>query len=448
MIKSILYRYYNNKQNSQNNFYISFVREKLYQLDILNLKEIKQIQDFLLNKSLLDAYNHSRFYKNIFQKYGVNPNNLESFQNIPILDKQIINNNKNAIEHKKKNYIDHILMNTGGSTGQPFEFLRSPLTGIVDSIHQTWQFEMMGYNKQNDVILGFGGATIPQENINKGIFFIPIHNAYSDFIFSSIYLNNKTIHTYIQNIQSIIENKTSILRGYPSFIYDLASYILQNNISLNSRIKGVELTSENAFDWQIEIIKKAFCTDVYFQYGNSETSIFAYSQKNSWEYFCSPLYSFVEVLDENQKHVRIGEEGDIITTGYFNYVFPFIRYKTGDRAIYGGKTENGITILKRLTGRSQDIIYDEKGNKVALTAIVFGQHYKAFANIKRWQIEQNEKGKILIRIVRGDNFSKVNEIEIVRKFEEMVGIKTQIEYVEDIPLTARGKFLFLVQNLK
>ena len=59
-------------------------------------------------------------------------------------------------------------------------------------------------------------------------------------------------------------------------------------------------------------------------------------------------------MDECGKQVKENEIGEIVVTGFSHLGTPFIRYKTGDLAVYGGTTEFGEVVLKQLMGRSVD----------------------------------------------------------------------------------------------
>ena len=404
------------------------------QLDLLHKKG--------LNKILRQALINCRYYSKI-GKDNAN-SEFDLLNHFPIIDKNIIRNNFKefvASNLKKLKYFD---MNTGGSTGEPLEFPVDISASYIDKAHQKFNFYLMGY-KKGDIIAGFGGANVDKRLIKHNIYFQPLDNlSYAHYSFSSIYLNEKNISFYIKNLKIL---KPSILRGYPSFIYQLSDYIIKNDIELNFNVKGVLLTAENFFDYQIDTIKKAFATDIYFQYGHSEIAIFAFSSKNDYRYYCSPFYGFVEVINEYNAQVNIGEEGEVIVTGFNNLAMPFIRYRTGDRAIYGGRN-NKCIILNKVLGRNQDYVYDTNITKYALTAVVFGQHFNSFKNIKKWQIIQNVPGEVDIYLIKGENYSENDEQEIFSKFLKNANIKVNFKYIESIELTQRGKHKFLIQNIR
>ena len=52
-------------------------------------------------------------------------------------------------------------------------------------------------------------------------------------------------------------------------------------------------------------------------------------------------------------------------------------------------------------------------SRVLLTASVFGIHYKAFDNIDKWQIIQNEPGKVIYQITDSSKIS-IDDISEIR----------------------------------
>ena len=100
-----------------------------------------------------------------------------------------------------------------------------------------------------------------------------------------------------------------------------------------------------------------------------------------------------------------------------------------------------------MLGRTQDFIFDKMGNRVLLTALIFAQHCKAFGHITKWQLEQNVNGEVTAHIIRGEKYSLQDEIEIYELFKKSGNVETIFDYVEEIPLTPRGKSKMLIQNI-
>lgn len=391
------------------------------------------------------AYKNCEYYKEIFRKVKLDPNNLRNFDKIFTLDKQTIRKFEDKLIVKNLKPWQSYEAFTGGSTGEPLRLFLSPKVGIVDDVHQEYYLESIGF-KKGDVIVSLSGNSVPANLRKRNIFWTLYSNSwpYGRIQYSSLYFNDKTGASYLDDLS---DTRPAVIRGYPSAIFDVASYINSRKIKIPFKVKGIILTSEQAFDWQVNEIEKAFHTNVYFQYGHSEACIFAFSKENSREYMCSPFYGLTEVLNKEGKQVKMGSVGEIVVTGFYNYAMPFIRYRTGDMAVYGG-TKDGVVILKELWGRTQDYVYGANEEKVPLTGLVFGQHYKAFRNIKKWQIIQFKKGSVLIKVVPDKYFGLKDKLEIKGKFFKLADTKVIFKYVNSIPLTKRGKYLFLIQKIK
>ena len=67
--------------------------------------------------------------------------------------------------------------------------------------------------------------------------------------------------------------------------------------------------------------------------------------------------------------------------------------------------------------------------------------------ILSYQIEQNEPGKVVFRIVKSDDWISSDEDEI-RKLLAIRNIDVDFECPKEIPLTAKGKRKNIIQNCK
>src|SRR5690606_3819968 len=60
------------------------------------------------------------------------------------------------------------------------------------------------------------------------------------------------------------------IHGYPSVITPFASFLVNNNLNLHGQIDFVTTGGENIYDYQKEIMKKAFGVIPYSHYGLGE----------------------------------------------------------------------------------------------------------------------------------------------------------------------------------
>jgi phenylacetate-CoA ligase len=397
----------------------------------------------LLGRIVAYADRYCPYYRKLFADSGLDVSGvIDQFWKIPFLDKSTVRNNGDRIASSNLRDMIYGSGNTGGSTGEPLKFLTSI---SFDPEHQAFLYDMMGYDN-GDRILAMDGTAIEDDLAAKGIYWKKKSKSdlpFGSMALSSLYLDKNTVSRYAD---FLVEFEPSIIRGYPAFVNEIATYLLDKGIRLRRPMKGVVLTSESSSATQIRNVGRAFGTSVHLQYGHSEAALFGYTVDDSYEYYCSPFYGYVEVVDDSGSHVKPGEMGEVICTGFYNYAMPFIRYRTGDLAVFSGDID-GIVRLKCVSGRTQDYVYDGAMNRTLLTALVFGLHYRAFSNIVKWQIVQDKPGEVTIHIVRDRHYNPDDEEEIRSNFFKIAGIKTVFDYSGQIKLTKRGKSLFLVQNL-
>ena len=436
MYKSIFHRKYIQKEK--------LIFKELMEIENLEEKDVYTLQEKKLIDFLKYTYSNTIYYKDLFDNYKIDLETVESFKKIPILTKDIIRKNMNDLLSKefKKELLGK--RNTGGSTGEPLEFYSDTMAGIIDNAHHWYLYSLMGYQKE-DVIIGAGGTVIPQELRDKNIYWLrrSKDSVWGEYNFSVLYITDSNIKYYMKKLISI---KPSILRGYPSFFDKLATYILENNIKIDFKIKGINLTAEMCSIAQRKNIEKAFAAMVYFEYGHTEICLYCYTEDNTYIYKSSPIYGYIEVINDEGVYVEVGDVGNIIVTGFNNYGMPFIRYDTGDMGEVHYRN-GGVIHFKKIVGRNQDYIISKDNQKVFLTALIFGQHLKAFKHIIQWQLKQNKIGEVEISIVKNRLYGNVDEHEILNNFQSVTDIDLIFNYVDDIPLTKRGKHLFLIQNI-
>ncbi|HSW00688.1 MAG TPA: hypothetical protein VLI39_10980 [Sedimentisphaerales bacterium] len=404
--------------------------------------DVARYQRDMLDELLEYAGVHCPYYRHVFASHDVR--GIEGFGRVPLLSKSDVRANAAALcsDRIKKEKV--FRFNTGGSTGEPMAFYASRRAGAIDGEHQHFAFELAGY-VPGDRILAFDGTQISERHFKRGIYWLrksSLDLPYGKYHLSSHHFSSQTADRYIDFFLRI---RPQFLRGYPSFITQFVRELRKQRVSVPFRIKAIQLTAEQVFDWQVDEIRRAFDCKVLRQYGHSEMCVFAFTAPDDSKYCCSPVYGVTEVLHSNGKHVDVGQVGEIVVTGLHNRGMPLIRYKTGDEAVYGG-TCNGFTIFREILGRNQDYVLDASGNCVSVTGIVFGQHFHAFEHIQKWQMLQTIPGRVCLKVVKAGSYSDKDEAEIRQRFTVGQNLDVKIEYVAEIPPTSRGKHRFVINT--
>lgn len=390
----------------------------------------KPFIDKKLDSMLRHAVKNVPYYNNLKP-------NLNSF---PIVTKSVFQNyGERQFMSNNRRFMGYYAMNTGGSTGEPFEFYRDVRTGIIDNIHQEIQHVKMGFT-DDDILVVFNGCNITDEKIKRNEFWNKKNKnqlPFGSIEFSTHHLTKDNISYYLKKLSNI---KPTYIRGYPSSMSEFTRLLME--IGLERRpfdLKGIQLSSEVCSEDQLAMLESYWGKNVvYFQYGHSEAASVASNYPSESCYVFSPYYGLVEILDEAGVHVKKGEIGRIVVTSLHNYARPIIRYDTGDMAIYLDCVDY-VTTVSKILGREQDYVVDINNQRVSITSLVFGQHFKAFRNIVNWQIHNPSPGKIIVYIIKSNDWSTTDHDEVSLKLSFDNRFSVDIEFVKVIEKTKAGK---------
>lgn len=409
----------------------------------------RNYQRLALSRLLNFAKKNVPYYRTLIPDKVTPQSSFEVLLSMPLLSKQQIR------EAGAQIYSDEVTRggieswtywhNTGGSTGSPLKFPLKYSSKIeLELTHQALIYQKMGVSLF-DRISSVDGRRVEESDLSNHVYWgeNEYNFPYGKYHYSTMYLEESTAHYYIEHLKKY---PPKVLRGYPSGILTLCKFIEREEPFLDLKLKGVYITSENSSQDDCDYISNILNCPVWGQYGHSEMSIFAVRYPKSESYYCSPFYGVTEILDKYGNPVKVGETGEVVVSGFQNYALPFIRYKTGDLAQYGGMEADGTVILSCLQGRDTDYIIDIDGNRIYLVGFIFGGHLSAFNHIIHWQIEQSKFGELTLRIVPASSYDKSIEQELIEFFMKKK-ISISIDYCDAIPKTNRGKQKFLIQHL-
>ncbi|ERL03715.1 hypothetical protein HMPREF1985_01949 [Mitsuokella sp. oral taxon 131 str. W9106] len=399
-----------------------------------------------LQRMISYAYAHTRYYRNLLDERGISPKSIQDFSDIkkiPILTKDIVQNHlaemvSDAIPRQQLQYVT-----TGGSTGKPLGLY---ITATVERkrLAFTWlNWSLMGYR------MGDACAVLRGTVVKDGFWSYDRGENY--LILSTYDLRETNISEYLARIKDF---SPKFLRAYPSVLDILARYIQKHGkmLSCLSSVKGIATSSEVLTPEQKVWLEDIFQIPIFDQYGNCEQVGFLGMCPHG-HYYEAMEHSYLEYLTENGNDAVGGEVGEIIGTSFINDAVPFIRYKTGDEVLLSRhplQCDCGIHTrsIQRIEGRMGESLQTHYGNLISITAL--NSHSDIFDHTARIQYYQDTPGIVVLKIVRRPEYTDQDTekiyAELNQKFKQQVDLR--IEFVEEIPLTSRGKYKYLDQRLK
>lgn len=353
------------------------------------LEEIQQINAEKYGEHIKNARKEIVDYhlkNNAFYKNFVGNVDTSVWENIPVLTKnelQIPLEGRLSKGFTKKNtYINK----TSGSSGRPILFAKDKFSHAI-----TWAFIMerfgwFGIDFNSSLQARYYGIPldfIPNKTVRLKDFLSKRHR------FSILDFSEKGLKKMLATYR---KKPFEYINGYTSSIVLFAKYLKERQVVLREEcptLKVCIVTSEMLFDTDKTLLEKQLGVPVVNEYGCAEAGVMAFTnKKGGWE--VDSLTLFVEIVNENNKPVPLGEEGKILVTSLHNKAHPFIRYEIGDFGALSKKSTLKKPILKKLTGRTNDFVVLPSGKKTAGMAfyVITKKIMEASGNIKEFKAIQ------------------------------------------------------------
>lgn len=325
---------------------------------------------------------------------------------------------------------------TGGSSGEPLRFMVSPLS-------DQWRLAVTrrGY--------GFAGFA----NGEPAVFLWGVD------LFSpgALTLRKRSLHrrllrhTYINNFrlgeaelneaQRVIDRcRPMCLVCFTSSAAALARHARKTGWRPASPLKSVIVGAEKLFPEDRELIESALGCPVFESYGSREFMLMAMECPSHDGLHVSAENLIIELVADGAP-AQPGQPGEVLVTDLHNFAHPFIRYRTGDMAVWAqGDCPCGRTLprLARIEGRMMDAIVKLDGS--ILTGGFFPHFFKDIKAIVKFQVEQDRRDHMTLRLVLSRDLTGEERGIILEKIGEVLpGMGVDIAAVDDIPKNKAGK---------
>ena len=345
---------------------------------------------------------------------------------------------------------DRLPMQTSGSVAEPFRFsLHKGVSRAKEAAYIETFSRRIGLTRQ-DVVLSLRGRNIRGAAADSG----PLHSFEPIKRMLWISPNHLDAAYMPRHVAAAIEHGVSFIQGYSSAVYELARWLDFNPAPrFTAAVRGVQLFSESAEADMVELIERVFGCPVLVHYGHSERAVMAGSMPDDHRYFVWPLYGHVELIDEAGRPItEAGVQGEVVATGFDNRAMPFIRYRTGDLAMWSARPPHpalpGYPVLERIDGRNNDYFVARDGRRIPVASLG-GLRPAAFLQVEATQYEQHQAGRIVVRLQSATPLDPSVLAVIADYFRvKLLGlVDAELQVVPHIERTARGKRRLMIQHL-
>jgi phenylacetate-CoA ligase len=389
------------------------------------------------------AYERSRHYRTTMDSIGIQPGDIRSatdLRRLPLLSKETVRAHLPELltaPHPLKGWLHG---HTSGTTGSPLSLWYDRQTCVMNDAVD-WRQKVWGGMTDADWIGIFLGRVIVPTARTEPPFW-RVNRIHRQVWFSSFHLSEGNLGHYVDEIR---RRGLRFLEGYPSTMFILAQYLVNNGATLP--MQAVFTSSETLHQIQRETIERAFGCRPFDFYGHAERTIFAVECERHDGKHLAEEYGYTEVVDANGLPVEAGTPGYLVGTSYHNAAMPMIRYRTGDiSTIRTDACACGRT-LRRIEGvatKAEDIVITPDGRLVSPSILT--HPFKPFPQILESQIIQDRRDHVLVKIVPSKEFSPTQQAQLVSEIARRLGrgMQIDVQLVDSIPRERSGKFRWII----
>ena len=412
----------------------------------LSRSGMQQLQEQKLANLLASAYEHCPWHRARIATAGIDQGasvSLEELRLLPAMDKQ------DAITHGDE-LVWHDVpggafkYNTGGSSGQPLIFYYGRRRQASDAAGRMRARRWWGV-EPGDPEVYLWGAPVELDKTDR--IKTLRDRLINQLVLNAFEMSPAGMDEYARAIQSF---QPHCIYGYASSLALLAAHLLDRKTGLRlPKLKVVCTTGEPLFDYQRELIGKAFGAPVANEFGSRDIGFTAHETPEGQMLLMSESI-ILEVLDEHGQAVAPGETGEAVMTALESFAQPFIRYRTGDMVRMADETcraGRGLDVVAEVLGRSTDFIVRSDGTIMHALAVIYV--LRAVAGVAEFKIVQHSLHEFEVLVVPNNSWQGSGHVEIETGLRKRLGddIHIDLRLLESIPAEASGKYRYVISRV-
>lgn len=423
------------RKRQLNRFWLPFICQ--------DREQVESQQLTLLRTLLIHAGKNVPYYRDCFKRLGFRPDLVSSIREVerlPVLTKEIIRKEKSRMLAENFSGKELQEKSTGGSTGHPLVFYRHREYLTAARMGNFRNFSLCGW-RPGDPVANFWGVNSPdsyswrafKEEVNLGL-----------YTFNAFDAGPERFLEWLERLEVI---QPVVIYGYASTVWLFSRWLESAGVaeSCFCNLRGVFLTAERLHSFQRIQIQKVFQKPVFNLYGSTEIQNIAFECRHGSIHIAS---DFVIV----EKSLETEGSAPLLLTSLRNYAMPFIRYKNEDEGdLSGYSCDCGINtpVMHLDISRTCDNFPTMSGR------LIHGEFFthlmEGVQGVRTFQFRQTAIDRVTLQVVADATCSPEDRVKL-----ESVGdivskktageLKVALQWVDSIPLTARGKHIFTISD--
>ena len=404
-------------------------------------ERLRALQLERLRALLRRAWEQVPYYRPLLEEAGLEGGRIERLEDLarlPFLTKTVIRERFAALRARDARGLR--TFNTGGSTGEPLQFLIGT-ERVSHDVAAKWRATRwwgVDVGDREAVVWGSPIELGAQDRIRAMRDAVLRTRLYPAFEMSEARMD-----AYLEALR---RQRPAMVFGYPSSIELLAAHARRRGVRLDDvGVRVVFTTAETLYPHQREAIAEAFGCPVANGYGGRDSGFIAHECPEGGMHLTAEDI-VLELVDAEGRAVPLGEPGEVVVTHLATGDFPFVRYRTGDVAVLGTgpcPCGRGLPVLKEVQGRTTDFIVARDGTVMHALALIYV--LRELPGVASFRIVQESLDRTVVEVVPGEGYGesvrgRIREGIAARLGE---GVEVVVREVAAIPRTRSGKHRYV-----
>ena len=426
------------------------LRDTYLEMSLISMKKL----DSVLLKELTQLVKHSTsvspWWRERLEGANLKAKSLQEFvDSLPITSRTDVQENfeEMKIYIPNTDLSDYVLQKTTGSTGQPIQVIKyNPwYSRDIDAISLLeWKWHKRDVRKKMGLFrLGASDADYvragpPLEYLGKA---------------APMFQRSSVDRTSDELLETLFQHQPSYLLTNPMSLRIVAQAQLERPRRI-APIDQILTLADRVDDSLRDLVQEAFGAKIVDRYSSVEFGMIALQcPKHNHLHVISPNVH-VEVVDENNIPVPIGEPGRVLITGMHTFAMPLIRYEQGDIVTMGKTCDTGITwpVIEAVHGRVRSYVDGPDGERKLLT--LFTADFLLMRVIQDFRLVKFDGSVVLIaqtcdeltqeqhdRIVKSlvkDVFRSEIEVRVLTQREQLSRPEWKVKEIYIVPAVANA----------
>lgn len=361
-----------------------------------SVQRIRDLQLQKLQTILHHAYASSPFYRQRFNKIGVNPGDVETLEDlkvVPVLEKSDLAPLAATTVRSRFKRGPWDTRMTAGSTGTPSVVYADRVASASCLAARYRALSWYGIEAGSKEVR-FWGRPTTKSRVRQRI--------------KDLLLNRLRIDSHAMFEGRIAATYGKIARFSPNYFYGYSSMIIRfaefltcsNAWPRQLNLQAAIFTSETSLPFERMKVGKVLDCPTVNEYGCSEVDIISFSCPEGGNHIVAENV-YVEILPRSDSP---SDPGEVVITDLNNTLMPLIRYRIGDISQYAVDEcpcGRGLPCLAEISGRIQDVyIVTSAGHRIHTQSIayIFEELVQEGVKVNQFKVVQETTSRLKLYV--------------------------------------------------